>query len=57
MQAMPERQNHRLLRLDQFIDAGGIETEFVGQPDQPQKLRREKAHSTLNPSAAQHIAK
>ena len=47
---------HRLLRLDPFIDIRGIETEFIGQPDQPQILGREKTHSALNPAAAQHIA-
>jgi hypothetical protein len=38
------------------IDFGRIETEPVGQPDQPQKFGREKTHSTLEPAAAQHIA-
>ncbi len=56
MLAVPESKDHRLLRLDPFIDVRGIETEFIGQPDQPQILGREKTHSALNPAAAQHIA-
>jgi len=43
----PEREDRRLLRLDDFIDVWRIEAEFVGQPDQPQELGREKPHSAL----------
>jgi hypothetical protein len=57
MLAMPECQNHRPLRFNDLIDVGGIESEFVGQPDQPQELGREKTHSALDPAAAQQIAK
>ena len=57
MLAVPERENRRLLRLDQLIDVGRIETEPVGAPDQPQELGREKPRSALNPAAAQRIAK
>jgi hypothetical protein len=56
MLAVPECQDRRLHRLDQFIDVGRIVTELVGQPDQPQILGGEKPHSTLDPAAAQHIA-
>ncbi len=55
MLAVPERENRRHLRLDDSVDAGRIETEFVGQPDQPQILGREETHSALKPAAAQHI--
>ena len=57
MLAMPECQDHRLLRFDDVIDVGWIEAEFVGQPDQPQELGREKTRSALHPAAAQRIAK
>ena len=56
MLAVPERQDRRLHRLDQFVDIGRIVTELVGQPDQPQILGREETHSMLNPAAAQQIA-
>src|SRR6266403_5258386 len=56
MLAVPKREDRRLLRLDDFIDVWRIEAEFVGQPDQPQELGREKPHSALDPAAAQHIA-
>jgi hypothetical protein len=52
MLTVPECEDRRQMRLD----VGGIETEFIGQPDQPQEFAREKTHSTLNPAAAQHIA-
>ena len=57
MLAVPEREDQRLVRLDHLIDVGRIETELVGQPDQPQVFGREKSHGALNPAAAQHIAK
>src|ERR1700730_17922477 len=57
MLAVPEREDQRLVRLDHLIDVGGLEAEFVGQPDQPQPLGRENTHSALNPAAAQRIAK
>ena len=56
MLAVPEREDHRLLRLDQFIDISRIVAESVGQPDQPQILGSEKSHSALHPAAAQQIA-
>ena len=57
MLAMPECQNRRPLRLDDLIDVGRIESEFIGQPDQPQELGRKKSRSALHPAAAQRIAK
>ena len=57
MLAVPEREDRRQLRLDDVIDIRRIEAEFVGQPDQPQILGREKTHSALNPAAAQRITK
>ncbi len=40
MLAVPEREDRRNLRLDEPIDVGRIETEFVGAPDQPQERSR-----------------
>src|SRR5271169_3397667 len=56
MLAVPECEDRGHLRLDDLIDVGRIETEPVGEPDQPQELGREKPHSALKPAAAQHIA-
>ena len=56
MLAVPEREDQRLMRLRHFIDVGRIETEAVGQPDQPQIFGREDTHRALDPAAAQHIA-
>ena len=56
MLTVPECEDRRLLRLDDFIDFGRIETEFVGPPDQPQVLGREETRRALKPAAAQHIA-
>ena len=57
MLSVPERQDHRHLRLDDGIDVGGIEAEPVGQPDQPQEFSRQKPDRPLKPAGAQHIAK
>ena len=56
MLAMPECQDRRSLRLNDLIDVGWIEAEFIGQPDQPQEFGREETHSALKPAAAQQIA-
>ena len=57
MLAVPERENRRLLRLDQVIDVGRVEAERVGPPHQPQEFGREKPGSALHPAAAQRVAK
>ena len=57
MLAVPEREDHRHVRLDLLIDVGGLEAEAVGQPDQPQIFGRKHAERALNPAAAQQIAK
>jgi hypothetical protein len=54
---VPERQNDWHLRLDDFIDIGRIETELVGQPDQPQEFSRQKSGDMLKPVRSQHVAK
>jgi hypothetical protein len=57
MLAMPECQDRRSLRLNELIDVGWIEAKFVGPPNQPQELGREKTRSALHRAAAQRIAK
>ena len=53
MLAMPEREDQRLMRLGPLIDIGGVESEFVGAPDQPQIFRDEEANGQLKPAGAQ----
>ena len=57
MLAVPEREDRRHLRLDDVIDVGRVVAEAVGQPDQPQIFGSKHTQRSLNPVAAQQIAK
>jgi hypothetical protein len=57
MLAVPEGEDRRDLRLDDVIDVGRIEREFVGPPDQTQIFGRQNPDGTLKPAASQRIAK
>lgn len=56
MLTVPEHKDRRRQRLDDFIHIGRIKTELIGPPNQPQEFGRQKTHSALKPTAAQHIA-
>jgi hypothetical protein len=57
MLSMPEREDHRHLRLDYVVNILGIIAEPVGSPNQPQKARGQKTCELLKPAGAQQIAK
>ena len=50
-------ESARLAWLDHVIDIGRVVDKRVGFPDQPQIFGCEEPHSTLEPAAAQNIAK
>ena len=57
MLAVPEHEDRGQARFDLVIDVRRLVAIAVGQPDQPQILGRKDTQRTLNPAAAQQIAK
>jgi len=55
--AVPEGEDRGDLRLDDVVDVGRIEREFVGPPDKAQIFGRQDPDGTLNEAASQRIAK